>query len=102
MKNKVQISTAFPQKQNGNMLPEQELLHVISLVMIIQNGENMHGIVETRVKRHIRLARKEQTHGDCTMYTAMCGNGCRMNGMIPIMVLRMMAVPGKMELALPG
>ena len=32
----------------------------------------------------------------------MYGNGCRMNGMIPITVLQLMAVHGKMELALPG
>ena len=32
----------------------------------------------------------------------MYGNGYRMNGMIPITVLRLMAVPGKMELALTG
>jgi len=84
------------------MLPEQVQLHGIPLLMMIQNWENMHGIVKTRVIRHILLARKRKTDGDCTMYTAMCGNGCRMNGMIPIMVLRMMVVPRKMELALTG
>jgi hypothetical protein len=36
------------------------------------------------------------------MYTGMYGNGYRMNGMIPITTLQMMAVHGKMELALAG
>ena len=82
------------------MTLEQAQLHDIPLVMMIQNWENMHGIVKTRVIRHIRLAIKGQTRGDCTTCTEMYGNGCRMNGIILTTALQLMAVHGKMELAL--
>ena len=125
MKKKVQISTAFPQKQNGNMLPEQVQLHGIPLGMMNRNLVNMHGILKTLVQDHlkraiflvimkmiglkisgtvkpIRLARKGQTRGDCTTFMGIYGNGYRMNGIIPMTALQLMAVLGKMEMALTG
>ena len=58
--------------------------------------------LQSRLPRADLLAeRKGQTSGDCTTCMGMYGNGCRMNGMIHMTALQLMAVPGKMELALP-
>src|SRR5574341_183653 len=80
----------------------QEPLLNISLAMINQHLMIMHGIKRILKVNRILSAGRSQTHGDCTTFSGMSGNGYRTNGMITITTHPQMAVHGKAEMPPAG
>jgi len=75
------------------MQPVPGLPHDIHSVMMTQTWAIMRGIITIRVGRPIQWARSSPILGVCTICMAMCGNGCRMSGIVTMMVHQLMAVP---------
>src|SRR3990172_4480545 len=94
MKKKVQLSTVFHQRQNGNTQPALAPKHDTRSEMRNQDLEGMHGMLITQVTRRIQSVRRNPIPGDCTTCTAMSGNGCRIGGIITMMEHPQMVVLG--------
>ena len=85
-------------KQQFNPVPQQD----ITLETTDRDLGIMLGILVTRASRLIRLARRSPIPGAFMTCMEMSTNGVRTVTIQIMMVLRLMEVPGKMDIALSG